>query len=256
MKYLAAIRDLAAIALLIVLAALLWSARADLISMREGLAKTNSDLASTQQQLRLTLLDVSRFTQDATGVTAALRHTLKASETSDELVAANSAAATQQAAAALTSLQQLISHTDANLNAQCSPIAAGGNPSPFRLVPTCGLIPSISIAVNQDNEDIDAALAELAKDERKMQPILQNAATTSAAAAKLSQDPAIADAIKNLDATSASAAATAKHVDAATGDLAAAIHRETRPVSFSVKVAGWIVNNAAKAGSVLAGFVK
>lgn len=236
MKTLSILRDIAAIVALAALALVLWDAH-------RGMVASAGELAATDKQLNATLLDVSRFTEDATGVTAEVRKTLKASQDSSRQVAANSALATQQAAAAIGALDDLVRHTDAQINGS--------------------LLPQLTAAVSQQNANLTAVAARintsldgLTRSEAELQPILTSVAQASAAAAKLSQDPAIEDAVKNLDATSASAASTAKHVDAATADLAAAIHRETRPASFTVKVAGWILNSAAKAGSVLAGFVK
>lgn len=236
MKTLAVIRDLAAIAALAVLSLVLWDAH-------RGLLASTAAIASTDKQLNATLLDVSRMTQDATGVTAELRKTLKASQDSSRQVAANSALATQQAAAAIASLNDLVRHTDAQINGK--------------------LLPDLSATIEQQNGNLTAvsgelrtSLAGLTQTEAELDPVLANAAAVTANLAKVSADPSIPATLKNLDVASAGMASTAQSAAKASADLAEAVHRETRPASFTVKVAGFILDGVSKAGSVLAGFVK
>lgn len=99
-------------------------------------------------------------------------------------------------------------------------------------------------------------LADFDADEASLQQTMSSANGAVSAANKLLADPTIPDDLVQLHAGLVHVNATSAHVDAATGDLAEAIHRETRPASFAMKTAGFIVDGVSKAGSILAGFIK
>lgn len=229
MRTLAVLRDVAAIAALGILSLVLWD--------------VHTGLVSTTSQLRATLLDVSRLTQDATGVTGEIRKTLKASQDSSRQVALNSAAATKQAAAAVASLDTLVRHTDDQVNGHLLPLLES-------------TISTQNTNFTGVSRELEASLGQLEQREEQLDPVLKNAAQATANLARVSADPSIPETLAHLDSASAGMADTAKSAADASRDLAEAIHRETRPASFTVKVAGWIVDGVSKAASVLAGFVK
>lgn len=99
-------------------------------------------------------------------------------------------------------------------------------------------------------------LADFDVDEQGLRDTMTAAAGTIAQANKLLADPTIPDDLVQLHEGLVHANGTSAHVDAGTADLAAAIHRETRPASFAMKTASFIVDEASKAGSILAGFIK
>lgn len=82
------------------------------------------------------------------------------------------------------------------------------------------------------------------------------ATETIGQANKLLADPTIPDDLQQTHAVLVHLNATSAHVDAGTADLAAAIHRETRPASFAMKTASFILDGVSKAGAFLAGFIK
>src|SRR5690348_11256891 len=96
-------------------------------------------------------------------------------------------------------------------------------------------------------------LQTLNSEERQIAPILDNTQQATAAAARLLADPANLDSLHQADAALDQAHQSLANVNHATADLAAAIHRETRPASFTVRLAGWIVDGATKAGAIIGG---
>lgn len=99
-------------------------------------------------------------------------------------------------------------------------------------------------------------LADWDIDEAGLRDTMTAATNTIAEANKLLADPTIPDDLLQVHTILVHGNATAAHVDASTADLAAAIHRETRPASFAMKTASFIVDGVSKAGSILAGFIK
>lgn len=112
-----------------------------------------------------------------------------------------------------------------------------------------GRADAIEMETERDLADFDA-------DEKSLADVMAKASATIAQANALLADPSIPQDLAAVHDSLDHMEKTSEHVDAGTADLAAAIHRETRPASFAMKTAGVILKGVSQAGSILAGFIK
>ena len=122
------------------------------------------------------------------------------------------------------------------------------------------LVPRLAQTLDNTNKLSTAAAGELQKTMDSLQPILGNLAKASAGAADTMNDPAIKEAITHVDETSARAAITsaeaaqiAGHLNDASRDFAAYIHRITAPArgiwTFAKQLLG-LAAQARQAGGI------
>lgn len=140
----------------------------------------------------------------------------------------------------MASLRLTIVRTDSSLNDQ--------------------LVPRLALALDNTNRLSSTAAVQLGKTMDELQPILGNLARASSGAADAINDPAIHEALAHVDETSARAAIVsaetvqiAGHLNDASRDFAAYIHRITAPVrgvySFFKEVLG-LARDARQAGGI------
>lgn len=223
------LRDAAVIAFLAVASVALWQIRAKALLDLDDVHHATLEIGLTAENVRKASL---AWQQASTAQSAA------------------ASAAEQRLNANLRELQLLIARTDASINGDIAPRLARAATALERS------IDEQNSSLEGVEADASKGIASLTDQANALAPVIANLAATSANTAKLTADPAIAASLYSLQSSAADLAATSSNAARASGDLADAIHRETRPASFTVKLAGWIVDAAGKVGSILAGFVK
>jgi hypothetical protein len=122
------------------------------------------------------------------------------------------------------------------------------------------LAPRLATALDNTNQLSAAAAADLQRTMDQLQPTLVNLAAASAGAATAMNDPAIHETLAHVDETSARAALTASqtaqiagHLNDASRDFAAYVHRITTPVrgtyNFFRQLLG-LARDARQAGGI------
>ena len=140
----------------------------------------------------------------------------------------------------MASLRLTIVRTDSSLNDQ--------------------LVPRLALALDNTNKLSVAAAGGLQQTMDNLRPVLSNLATASAGAATAMNDPAIHEALAHVDETSARAAIVsaetvqiAGHLNDASRDFAAYVHRITAPArgvySFFKELLG-LTRDARQAGGI------
>jgi hypothetical protein len=136
-----------------------------------------SDAAAITRQAQATLLDYSRFSQDATGVTAELRSTLKAVKKANEQTAANAARSSATLNTDLVKFGKLLdqaSYTVENVDMEAS---------------------ALSHQASDVLTDAHGAIVDA-------QPAIANFNRAAAGAAEVMNDPAIHATLTNVEQTS------------------------------------------------------
>jgi ABC-type transporter Mla subunit MlaD len=166
-------------------------------------------LSDTAGQARYTLDNVNRLVREAAQTSANLRHATAEWETSSKQQAAYFTAAALKTGAVLDSAQSAIASIERSadtLNLELSDIGTRSAAS----------MAEIASSVEQTQKDLA--------------PVLANAAAATANVAKASADPSIAESLKHLDGTAGQLELTSQHIEGATKDIQAFVHRETSPV--------------------------
>lgn len=218
---------LGALLLLAITVACSWQIYRDLVQlhlMEEKVTDASIAIGAAGGDLEKTLRDEQKAAGDQLAATAA---TLRQTQTD------------------LADVDAAVKHLDATLGG----VNAAANSLNGAIEDNSGQMVAIEKQAERDLADFDV-------DEQGLEGTVNAAAGTIASANKLLADPSLPDDLTRIHSVLIHTDATSAHVDAGTADLAAAIHRETKPASFAVKTAGWIVDGAAKFGSILAGFVK
>ncbi len=192
--------------------ALLILGCAVLASLTFLIVKTYQFECATVQSVNTTLGKIQQTSTEAnrvlleTGLTMKnLREASGAWKKSSEDQAAATTLVVQTLNTDLVKVGALIDHTDATINAQVGP-------------QTMAVLRAFGGTV----ESLDA-------DARALKPALDNAAVATANAATLTADPAIADTLHHLDATSANVAQTTAHVEGTAADIQLYVRRLTSP---------------------------
>jgi ABC-type transporter Mla subunit MlaD len=187
-------------------------------------------LPQISTQARATLLDYSRLSQDATGVTAQLRATLKAVKDSNEQTARNAATSTATLNRDLEKLGKVIdglSLTVVNFNLQTDELAQHANAT---------------------LDDTQASI-------RTAQPAIDDLTRAAAGAAAVMNDPSIPATLASTATIAANTADTSHQLDMTAQDIHVFVHRETAPVkgtwnvikAFLIEFAGPLAEVAAAA---------
>jgi hypothetical protein len=166
-------------------------------------------LSDTAGQARYTLDNVNRLVREAAQTSANLRHATAEWETSSKQQAAYFTAAALKTGAVLDSAQSAIASIERSadtLNLELSDIGTRSAAS----------MEGIARSVEQTQKDLA--------------PVLANAAAATANVAKASADPSIAESLQHLDGTAGQLELTSQHIEGATKDIQAFVHRETSPV--------------------------
>lgn len=169
------------------------------------------EIPATATQLRATLLDVARFTQDATGVTAEVRKTLKSTQDSNQQIAKNSADATLALNMDLHELDQVINQLGSTVR-----------------------------SVNEDQGKVTTAVLDtvgkinLTIDDAR--PGIQNLVRASAGAADLMNDPDNRKTLASLAATSDQMAGIATDAHTETGLIVGQTRKAFTPQNKFVAV--------------------
>ena len=122
------------------------------------------------------------------------------------------------------------------------------------------LVPRLALALDNTNQLSAAAAADLQRTMNQLQPTLVNLAAASAGAATAMNDPAIHETLAHVNETSARAALTAAqtaqiagHLNDASSDFAAYVHRMTAPArgtyNFFKELLG-LARDARQAGGI------
>lgn len=227
LESLGAVLRLAAITILALVALCAWDTHRVLLQLRLTAQKatdTEIVVGGAARDLELALRDEQKASGAQIAATAA---TLKQAQ--------QDLADVDKAALSLNSALESVHSTMLSLNGA--------------IEQNSGALVAIEGQARKDLEDFDV-------DEHGLAETMSSANGAVSAAGKLLADPTLVDDLAQVHTGLVHLSATSAHVDAGTADLAEAIHRETRPASFAVKTAGWIVNSAAKFGSIFAGFIK
>jgi hypothetical protein len=166
-------------------------------------------LSDTAGQARYTLDNVNRLVREAAQTSANLRHATAEWETSSKQQAAYFTAAALKTGAVLDSAQSAIASIERSADTLNVELVAQGSQ-----------LAESEKRMTQSVADMQAELA----------PVLANAAAATANVAKASADPSIAESLKHLDGTAGQLELTSQHIEGATKDIQAFVHRETSPV--------------------------
>lgn len=134
-----------------------------------------------------------------------------------------------ESAKTVRAVRQLIDRTDRSLNDK--------------------LIPNLDADANSVGTASQADLAQLSTTITSLNRVVQDLDTQV-------NDPAIRASLDNTAASTAELRATMGDVHRATGDLAEAVHRETRPASWTVKTVGFAIDKLSALSGLILGLVK
>ena len=185
-------------------------------------------------QARYTLDNVNRLVRETAQTSANLRHATAEWETSSKQQAAYFTAAAAKTGQVLDAAQSAIASIERSSDTLNVELVAQGA--------------QLADSEKRMTESVTAMQAGLA-------PVLANAAAAAANVAKASADPSIAESLKHLDGTAGELELTSEHIEGATKDIQAFVHRETAPVrgawntikSFLVTFAGPVAQVATAA---------
>jgi ABC-type transporter Mla subunit MlaD len=173
---------------------------------------THRALRDTAGQARYTLDNVNRLVRETAQTSANLRHATAEWETSSKQQAAYFTAAAAKTGAVLDAAQSAIAsieRSSAQINAAI---------------------------INQDanlqaiERQATAAIATLEKTAAGLEPVIADLAKTAGNTATVTADPSIAETLRHVDGTAGQFELTSQHIEGATKDIQAFVHRETSPV--------------------------
>jgi hypothetical protein len=217
-------------------AIVLVSTSAFLLALTLVALQLRQDLRADQLKVSYTFDNVNRLIREASQTCANLRHStavLEANSASEVTAILESTSRTNQNLAAL---HDFIEHTDRSLNV--------------------GLVPRAEQAIDQQSRSLTDLSVAARQSFEKMAPALQDASDASASLARLSEDPALLDTLRQTQAAATNVARTTANLADTTADIRDAVHRQTRPANWAIRVGGYALDLAAKIGSLAAGFLK
>lgn len=135
----------------------------------------------------------------------------------------------QETSKTVRAVRQLIDRTDRSLNDS--------------------LIPQLQLNASTVSDQTRSTLASLEDESLALQD------ATKALNTQVS-NPDVASSLSNLASSSAELKSSMANVSHATADLAAAIHRETRPASWTVKTIGFAIDKLSSLSGLILGLVK
>ena len=89
-----------------------------------------------------------------------------------------------------------------------------------------------------------------------LQPGIQAMTETAQNSARITGSPFITSTLTNLAETSQHTAAIAANVEATSADIKEAVHRSTRPASWTVRIGTFLLEKTVQAAQIAAGFFK
>jgi len=89
-----------------------------------------------------------------------------------------------------------------------------------------------------------------------LQPGIQALTETAQNSARITGSPFITSTLTNLAETSQHTAAIAANVEATSADIKEAVHRSTRPASWTVRIGTFLLEKTVQAAQIAAGFFK
>jgi hypothetical protein len=117
------------------------------------------------------------------------------------------------------------------------------------------LLPRLAAFLDANDSRLDLLAGEavfaLRQSTDNLEPVLEGLARAASAAADRMNDPALAETVEQTRIAATHLAASSAHVEQATSDLAQAIHRVTRPVSWLKRAGLFVLDTGAKLRLIL-----
>jgi hypothetical protein len=194
------------------------------------------DLRADQIEVSYTFENVNRLIREASQTCANLRHATAVLQVNSASEATAIIESTNRTNQDLAALHDLIAHTDASINA--------------------GIVPRAEQAIDGQSKSLDDLYVAAKRSFEQLEPALRNASDASASLARLSEDPALVDTLRQTQAAATNVERTTANLADATADIREAVHRQTRPANWAIRMGCYALDLASKVGSFAAGFLK
>jgi septal ring factor EnvC (AmiA/AmiB activator) len=194
------------------------------------------DLRADQLKISYTFDNVNRLIREASQTCANLRHASAVLETNSASEVTAILESTNRTNQDLAALHDLIEHTDVSLNV--------------------GMVPLAEQAIDQQSRSLSDLSMAAQRSFENLAPVLRDASDAGANLARLSEDPALLDTLRQTQAAATNVARTTANLADTTADIREAVHRQTRPANWAIRVGGYALDLASKIGSLAAGFLR
>jgi hypothetical protein len=194
------------------------------------------DLRTDQLKVSYTFDNVNRLIREASQTCANLRHATAALESNSASEVTAILESTNRTNQDLAALHDLIEHTDVSLNVE--------------------MFPRAEQAIDQQSRSLSGLSVAAKESFESLTPVLRDASDAGANLARLSEDPALLDTLRQTQTAATNVARTTANLADATADIREAVHRQTRPANWAIRVGGYALDIASKIGSFAAGFLR
>jgi hypothetical protein len=217
-------------------AAVLVSTSVFLLALALVALQLRQDLRADQLKISYTFDNVNRLIREASQTCANLRRASAVLETNSASEVKAILESTNRTNQDLAALHDLIEHTDVSVNV--------------------GMVPRAEQAIDQQSRSLsDLSMAAKGSFE-SLAPVLRDASDAGANLARLSEDPALLDTLRQTQAAAINVRRTTANLADTTADIREAVHRQTRPANWAIRVGGYALDLASKIGSFAAGFLR
>jgi septal ring factor EnvC (AmiA/AmiB activator) len=217
-------------------AVVLVSTSVFLLALALVASQLREELRADQTKVSYTFDNLNRLIREASQTCANLRHATAALESNSSSEVTAILESTNRTNQDLAALHDLIERTDASINA--------------------GIVPRTEQAIDQQSKSLSDLSVAAKESFENLSPVLRDASDAGSNLARLSGDPALLDTLRQTQAAATNVARTTANLADATADIREAVHRQTRPANWAIRVGGYALDLASKIGSFAAGFLR